>query len=191
MKAMTPRTERKAAAYLAGFACSVLATTAAAGEPSRVVDAVGPLKVGKACPSFGGYTPQNDILSLAKLLRPDGAAPASVVVISFFATACKACKERLPSVERVVAALADKGARGVLIDVGDEADAVTAFAQNQKLRLPIILDRFTKIVDRLGVGQKLPRTLVVGRGGDVRTIFDHEGDDFEQALRSAVLTAMR
>jgi alkyl hydroperoxide reductase subunit AhpC len=68
---------------------------------------------------------------------------------------------------------------------------VAPFAESQKLRLPIIADRFTKIAVRLGVDQKLPRTFVVGREGNVRAIFEHEGDDFEKALRMAIESAMR
>jgi peroxiredoxin len=130
------------------------------------------------------------MLSLAKLLNPPKGTPASAVVISFFATWCKACKEQLPVIERVVASLEAKGARGVLVDFGENAETVTPFAESQQLRLPVLPDPFTKIAMRLGVDQKLPRTLVVGRDGTVRAIFEHEGDDFEKALRMAVESAM-
>jgi len=60
---------RPATAFLAGLACVVLATTSVAA-PSRTVNEAGPLKVGKPCPSFGGYGLNNDMLSLAKLLNP-------------------------------------------------------------------------------------------------------------------------
>ena len=176
-------------AFLAGLACTVLAISAVA-SPSRTVNEAGPLKVGKACPSFGGYALHNDMLSLAKLLNPPKGTPASAVVISFFATWCKACKEQLPVIERVVASLEAKGARGVLVDFGENAETVTPFAESQQLRLPVLPDPFTKIAMRLGVDQKLPRTLVVGRDGTVRAIFEHEGDDFEKALRMAVESAM-
>jgi hypothetical protein len=56
-------------AFLAGLAYTVLATAAVA-TPSRTVNEAGPLKVGKPCPSFGGYALHNDMLSLAKLLNP-------------------------------------------------------------------------------------------------------------------------
>jgi thiol-disulfide isomerase/thioredoxin len=173
---------------LAGLACVVLATTSVAA-PSRTVNEAGPLKVGKPCPSFGGYGLNNDMLSLAKLLNPPKGSPASAVVISFFATWCKNCKEQLPVIERVVASLAGKGVRGVLVDYGEDPELAASFAATQKLRLPIIPDRFTKIAVRLGVDQTLPRTFVVSHDGMVRTIFDHEGDDFEKALRTAVESA--
>ena len=181
------RSERTTA-FLAGLACAVLATTSVAA-PSRTVNEAGPLKVGKPCPSFGGYGLNNDMLSLAKLLNPPKGSPASAVVISFFATWCKNCKEQLPVIERVVASLAGKGVRGVLVDYGEDPELAASFAATQKLRLPIIPDRFTKIAVRLGVDQTLPRTFVVSHDGMVRTIFDHEGDDFEKALRTAVESA--
>ncbi|MGB8294662.1 MAG: TlpA disulfide reductase family protein [Polyangia bacterium] len=181
---------QRATAFLVGLAC-VLPATATAAAPSRTVDEAGPLKVGKPCPSFGGYALNNDMLSLSKLLNPPKGSPASAVVISFFASYCKPCKEQLPVIERVVASLSGRGVRGVLVDYGEEPEVAASFAEIQRLRLPIIADRFTKIAVRLGVGQKLPRTLVVGRDGNVRTIFEHEGDDFEKALRTAIASAMR
>jgi peroxiredoxin len=77
-----------------------------------------------------------------------------------------------------------------LVDFGEDSDVAAPFAESQRLHLPILTDRFTKIAARLGVDQKLPRTLVVGRDGVVRTIFEHEGDDFDKALRMAVESAM-
>ncbi len=179
-----------AAAFLAGLAC-VVVTMAATAAPSRTVNEAGPLKVGRLCPSFAGYALHNDMVSLAKLLKPAKGTVASAVVISFFATWCKACREQLPVIERVVASLDARGARGVLVDFGENAETVTPFAESLQLRLPILPDPFTKIAVRLGVDQKLPRTLVVGRDGNVRAIFEHEGDDFEKALRKAVELAMQ
>lgn len=181
---------QRATAFLAGLAVAVLATATVAA-PSRTVDKLGPLTVGKPCPSFGGFTLNSDTLSLAKLLNPPKGSPASAVVVSFFATWCKPCKAQLPVIERVVASLAGKGVRGVLVDFGEEPDEVAVFVEQQKLRLPVIPDRFTKIAVRLGVDQTLPRTFVVGRDGTVRAIFEHEGDDFEKALRAAVESALR
>jgi peroxiredoxin len=190
---MKRRNSQRATAFLAGLACAILATATAA-DPSHTVDEAGPLKVGKPCPSFGGYTLRNDMVSLAKLLKPAKGSPTSAVVISFFATWCKACKQQLPVIERVVASLEAKGARGVLVDFGENAETVMPIAESLQLHLPILPDPFAKIAMRLGVDQKLPklpRTLVVDRDGNVRAIFEHEGDDFEKALRKAVESAMQ
>jgi thiol-disulfide isomerase/thioredoxin len=168
-----------------------LLASSSLATPSRTIAKLGPLTVGKPCPSFGGYTLTNEMLSLAKLLTPPKGTPASALVVSFFATWCKPCQEQLPVIERVVASLAGKGVRGILVDYGEEAEIVTRFAQQQQLHLPIIPDRFAKICERLGVDRSLPRTLVIGRDGNVRTIFEHEGDEFEVALRAAIESAMR
>ena len=169
---------------------TILATTPALATPTKTIQQMGPAKVGAACPTFGGFTLEGDALSIAKLLKPTKGEPASAVVISFFATYCKPCKERLPSVERVVAGLKDKGVRGVLIDYGEDAEPASQFAKSLGLRLPVIPDKFAKIAERLGVDKTLPRTFVVDRRGAVSTIFETEGDDFEQALRAAVERAI-
>jgi len=173
------------------FVLSLLVAATTVAAPSRTLQALGPLKVGKPCPTFGGFTLGNEPLSLAKLLKPAKGEPASAVVISFFATYCKACKEKLPSIERVVAGLKDKGVRGVLVDYGEDADLAAPFVQAQRLSLPVILDKFVKIAERLGIDKTLPRTLVVDRKGEVTAIFEQEGDDFEEVLRQAVDRAMK
>lgn len=169
---------------------SLLATTPALAAPTKTVQQMGPMKVGAACPTFGGFTLEGDALSLAKLLKPAKGPPASAVVISFFATYCKPCKERLPSVERVTVGLKDKGVRGLLVDYGEDAELAGQFAKSLGLRLPVIPDKFAKIAERLGVDRTLPRTFVVNRRGAVSTIFETEGDDFEQALTAALERAM-
>jgi hypothetical protein len=91
----------------------------------------------------------------------------------------------------VVIGLKNKGVRGVLVDYGEDADLATAFAQTQRLSLPVIPDQFFKVSQRLGIDKTLPRTIVVDGKGDVIAIFDQEGDDFEQALGGAVDRAMK
>jgi len=173
------------------LAFAIFCSPVLAAAPTRTIQQLGPVKVGAACPSFGGFTLEGEALSLAKLLKPAKGEPATAVVISFFATYCKVCKERLPSIERVVGRQKDKGARGVLIDYAEDAELASQFAQAQRLRLPVIPDKFGKIAERLGVDKTLPRTFVVDRKGAVVMIFDLEGDDFEQALSAAVDRAMR
>jgi thiol-disulfide isomerase/thioredoxin len=163
------------------------AATVAVAAPSKTVTQMGPLKVGQPCPSFAGLTLNDQALSLGKLLAPDKGRPPVAVVISFFATWCKPCKAQLPVIERVVAS--SKDVRGVLIDFGEDPDVVAPFVQAENLRLPVIPDKFTKIAARLGVDQALPRTLVLDGKGSVSTIFDHEGDDFDKALRAAIEAA--
>jgi len=169
------------------LACAA-ATVWAAPGPSRTVSQMGPLKVGQPCPSFGGLTLDNRALSLSKLVAPRRGTPAAVV-ISFFATWCKPCKAQLPVLDRVLAGRTD--VRGVLIDFGEDPDVVAAFVSAEKLTLPVVPDKFTKIAARLGVDQSLPRTLVVDSKGNVSAIFEHEGDDFEKALRAAIDQALQ
>jgi thiol-disulfide isomerase/thioredoxin len=173
------------------LAFAIFCAPAFAAAPTRTIQQLGPMKVGAPCPSFAGFTLDGDALSLARLLKPAKAEPATAVVISFFATYCKACKEKMPSIERVVDRLKDKGVRGVFIDYGEDADLAGQFAQTHNLRLPVVPDKFGKIAQRMGVDKTLPRTFVVDGKGTVATIFDLEGDDFEQALMAAVVQATR
>jgi thiol-disulfide isomerase/thioredoxin len=160
------------------FTCFAFAAHA---DPSRTIQQMSPLAVGQPCPSFGGMTLDNQALSLKRIMterQPD------VVVISFFATWCQACKAHLPTIEKAVTTT--KGVSGVLIDYGEEPDLVTPFVKDNKLTLPVIADKFAKIAARLGVSKALPRTIILDARGYVSTIFETEGDDFDKALRTAL-----
>jgi peroxiredoxin len=187
MKPITLLTMQNTMLWLA-IVCGLPATATAA--PSRTVSQLGPLKVGAPCPSFGGLNLDNQPLSLNKLLKSGKGAPVSAVVVSFFATWCKVCKEQLPSVERVVKSMSGRGVQGVLIDYAEDPEVAAAFMQAQKFTLPVIPDKFAKISERLGVDKTLPRTFVVDHNGNVSAIFENEGDDFEKALRAKIEVAM-
>jgi len=167
------------------LAAVALAAPTVAAEKSRTVAASGPLKVGEPCPSFAGWTLTGQMLSLNELRKAQDDSH-DVVVISFFATWCKPCLQRMPSLMKVVDAMKGKGVKGVLIAYAEAAEVVKPFAAENKIALPVIVDPFTKIAGRLGVDKSLPRTFVVDRQGNVATIFEGEGDDYEQALTDAV-----
>jgi thiol-disulfide isomerase/thioredoxin len=164
-----------------------LAAPALGAEPaaqSRLVEALGPLAVGKPVPSFAGWSVDGRMVSLSLLLAPPRAEPAEALVVSFFATWCEPCVRAMPMMQRALSA-SGPAVKGVLVAHGEDAAAVKPFLDARGVALPTILDPFLKLSQRLGV-TALPRTFVVNRSGQVSAIFQHEGADFEEALLAAI-----
>jgi thiol-disulfide isomerase/thioredoxin len=166
------------------FALLAAVALAAAGpsradEPSRLVPAAGPVKVGTPFPTFAGFDLDGTLVSSRALFKPGLAAPP--VVVSFFATWCKPCERHLPELARVAA---KAGARVVLVSFGDEEPgAVRAFLAPAGVKdATVIADRTLAIAGRVGVNKALPRTFVVDGAGKVAAVFELEGDDFEPVL---------
>jgi peroxiredoxin len=154
---------------------------------SRMVLQSGPMRVGEKSPSFAGWGLDGSLITLSQLLP----APPGALVVSFFATWCKPCEQSLPALARTVQSLQARNVRALLVAYGEGAEAVRPFVEAHSLGLPVLLDPFTKISQRLGVGKALPRTFVLDGEGRVRAIFETEGEDFEAALRLALLAAIQ
>ncbi len=177
---------------ITGALLGCLASTDAVAEgTTRTTDEMVPLKVGKACPSFAGWSMDNEPISLRETIKPAKTIPANAVVISFFATWCESCKKRLPDIQKVAREFKDKTVRVLLVDFGEGSDAAKPFLESNHFELPTIMDPFEKIGARLGVTKKLPRTFVVDGDGYVRTIFAFEGDDFQSVLRREIEAALK
>ena len=160
---------------------------------SRTVETLGPVRVGEKLPTFAGWDSEGDRISLREVLDPPrgrGEKPEALVV-SFFATWCGPCRKGLPVIQKVNDERASDGVQTILVAFGEDEKKVRPFLKEMGLSLPTVLDTYVKIAERLGVTEALPRTFVVDRSGVTRTIFDIEGNDFEDRLNEAVDRALR
>jgi thiol-disulfide isomerase/thioredoxin len=178
------------AASAVAIALVALTATARADEagPSRLVEKLGAAELGRLLPSFAGWTPEGEVVTLARALRPRARPPVRALVVSFFATWCEPCRDRLPAVATTVAGRKD--ADVLLVHVGEPGEDVRGWLRPLGLRdATVILDPYQKIAGRLGIGTTLPRTLVLDGGGLVVGVFEHEGGDFADALGRLVVEA--
>jgi thiol-disulfide isomerase/thioredoxin len=169
------------------------AMAADASRPTRTATRSGPVEVDRPSPTFAGWTTHGTMLSLAMLLEPSRDQPrARALVVTFFATWCQPCKEKLPELLRVAGAFEAQDVRVVLVAFGQNTEEVKPYLEARGIpaSVPVIVDPFMKIAGRLGVDKTLPRTFVLDGGGVVRTIFEFEGDDFEAQLREAIAAAV-
>lgn len=106
------------------------------------------------------------------LSTPDGAVISSqalrgrVVLANFWAPWCEPCKEEMPALERLHAALAGEPFVLVAITADNREAAITSFAKSLGLTFPILLDEQKDVSDGLMV-RGLPTTVLIGADGRV------------------------
>ena len=89
-----------------------------------------------------------------------------LVVLNFWATWCPPCRLEMPSMERLYREFRGEGLEVVAVNFMESGELVRAFAEEQNLTYPMLLDRRAEIAERYGV-MRLPVTVLIGREGEV------------------------
>lgn len=92
-----------------------------------------------------------------------------VVLVNFWATWCPPCREEMPSIHRAWERLHGEGFEVLAVNLGEEADVVSAFATTLQLdkAFPLLLDPDGAAVRALQV-RGLPTTYILDRQGRTR-----------------------
>lgn len=89
-----------------------------------------------------------------------------LVVLNFWATWCPPCRLEMPAMERLYQEFQGKGLEVVAVNFMESAEKVRAFAEEQKLTYPMLLDSQAEIAESYGV-MRLPETVLIGREGEL------------------------
>ncbi len=89
-----------------------------------------------------------------------------LVVLNFWATWCPPCRLEMPAMERLYQEFRGKGLEIVAVNFMESREQVQAFAEEQKLTYPMLLDGKAEIAEQYGV-MRLPETVLIGREGEV------------------------
>jgi thiol-disulfide isomerase/thioredoxin len=89
-----------------------------------------------------------------------------VVVLDFWATWCKECRQTIPQVARLAEAFAHDGLVVVGVNEGEAPADATTSARDLGIAYPIALDPELAFADRMGA-QSLPMLVVIDRSGAV------------------------
>jgi thiol-disulfide isomerase/thioredoxin len=90
-----------------------------------------------------------------------------VVLVNFWATWCAPCREEMPSIDRLRAALEGRPFVVLAVNVGESARIAGDFAAKMPLGFPLLLDREATTTKAWGA-RILPATFVVGADGAIR-----------------------
>jgi len=89
-----------------------------------------------------------------------------VVFLNFWATWCPACREEMPSMERLHREFKDRGLVVLAVDLEESGDAVAKFMKEFGLTFPALLDRDGRVRDSYAV-RFIPTTYLVGKDGEL------------------------
>ncbi|MDP3110827.1 MAG: TlpA disulfide reductase family protein [Thermodesulfovibrionales bacterium] len=105
------------------------------------------------------------------------------IILNFFASYCKPCKNELPVLNSLVDEFEKKGIKIVIVGYGEDFDKINEMLSKIKVDKPIILsDVYSRIGAKYGVNG-LPHTVFIGSDGKIKDIIKGELPDIEKVLR--------
>lgn len=87
-----------------------------------------------------------------------------VVVLNFWASWCPACREEMPSMERLYNEYKNKGLVIVGIDFMERPGVVEKYLKKTGLTFPILLDKYGKVADQFNA-KLIPTTYIIDKKG--------------------------
>jgi len=92
-----------------------------------------------------------------------------IVVLNFWATWCVPCRKEMPDLAAIQNQYAALGVQviGASADAIDARSKVMEFIKETKINFPIWLGATTADMQRFGLGQALPGTVIIGRDGKI------------------------
>ncbi len=148
-------------------------------EAAGGVQVSGTTKVGQDAPSATFPLLDGGSASLSDFL-------GTPVVINFWASSCVPCKQEMPALEQVHAAMGSK-LRFLGIDVSDSVEAGKKFAKDLGVTYQLGRDPQSKMITAFG-GISLPHTVIVDAQGVIRVVHNQALDAEElQGLVDSVV----
>lgn len=126
----------------------------------------------------GSIAPEFDLPNIGGGRSTLSEYKGSVVLLNFWATWCKPCKDEMPSMENLYGMLHGQGFELVAISVDDDVEPVLAFRDQYKLSFPILHDIDMAVANRYQT-HRYPESLLIDADGKVisRFVGPREWDD--------------
>ncbi len=125
-----------------------------------------PMPEAPLAPDFELSGPNGETYRLSDFLgRP--------LIVNFWATWCPPCRAEMPAMQRAWQQLEPEGIGLIAINVGEEADAVSAFLEQVPVSFPLPLDTDSKVTQRWPL-RGLPTTFVMAPDG--RLVYKATGE---------------
>ncbi len=157
---------------------------------------VGALALAPALTGFAGGLQVGDTLPPLSEQALEGELPETagkVVILDFWASWCKPCREAMPYLETLHKAHADEGLVVLGISCDERAKDMQKFLERTPVTFPTLRDASQKLVALCNI-KSMPSSLIIGRDGRVR--FIHSGffkgkseAEFEEQVRTLLSEA--
>jgi peroxiredoxin len=134
----------------------------------------------------GGPTPALELADVDGKIHRLSDYRGKAVLVNFWATWCAPCREEMPSIEALRAAMHGKPFVVLAVNVGESARVARGFAGTMALGFPLLLDRDTKVT-KAWSARILPASFVVGPDGRIRYSYFGALDWASADVRSAIM----
>lgn len=93
----------------------------------------------------------------------------SIAVVSFWATWCTPCREELPRLSKLAQDYAATGVRFIAISIDEPKDRakVGPYVTQQRLTMDVWVGGNTDMLDRVGLGDIVPGTIIINQQGEI------------------------
>ena len=108
-----------------------------------------------------------------------------VVLVNFWATWCDPCREEMPSIEKLRAALAGRPFEVLAVNLAEPASRIRAFVDKMPMAHPVLLDKDSLAAKAWGA-RILPASYLVGPDGRIRYYCRGELDWSRESVRELV-----
>jgi thiol-disulfide isomerase/thioredoxin len=123
------------------------------------------VKIGQAVPPL----PVRDLDNRPVKLKPE---PGKLLMINVWATWCSACRQEMPSLQRLANRFGDKGLKLVGLSVDHDEHLVREYLIENKIRFPVLLDRSFATVNGLFGVRVFPSTFILGPDGTLLKVIE-------------------
>ena len=140
------------------------------------------LNINDPAPLFSLRDGNNKYFHLSDYVTPSKKGVKGII-LNFFASYCKPCKNELPVLNSLVDEFEKKGIKIVIVGYGEDFDKINEMLSEIKVDKPIILsDVYSRIGAKYGVN-RLPHTVLIGSDGKVKDIIRGELPNIEKVIR--------
>jgi len=105
-------------------------------------------------------------------------AAGQLVLLRFWSTQCKSCREEMPKLEKTYQDLLPSGMTLIAINIGDSPEKIKTFIEGLGLTFPILLDESKNIAKEYEVFG-VPTSFIIDKKGYIRERFFGDLDERE------------